>query len=145
RPISRTDSLAFLITPTAPPVIYALSLHDALPIWKAAEAVASQLRQALGSFPALPLASEHDPRSTLTSWLTGESLPEGLSLGEECELRERLDSGAVAKLQRHELRGEEVDHHLQAGKQVTRLGLVLDGQLSFLLGDDLIVRKLRLL
>ena len=110
---------------------------------KAAAAVASEIRRALGSFPAMPVAAETAPRAVLTSWLAGEPLPEGMHLGEECELRTPIDYGAVAKLQHHELLSEEVDRHLESGKQVARLGLNLDDRLGFVLGDDLVVRKLR--
>src|SRR5690606_37173379 len=52
---------------------------------KNAAAVVSALGQAVGSFPALPANAEVAPRSVLTGWIAGEPLPEGLSLGEECE------------------------------------------------------------
>ena len=70
---------------------------------------------------------------------------EGLSLGEDCELRDPTDTGAVVRVQRMELAGHEIAEHLAAGKQVTRLALVLDDHVSFTLGEDLVVRKFRLL
>ena len=112
---------------------------------KNAESVVSEIRRALGSFPALPLNAETAPRAILTGWIAGDALPEGLSLGDECELRDPTDSGAVVKIQRMELVGAEIDKHLEAGKQVTRLALVLDDHLSFVLGEDLVVRKFKLL
>jgi recombination associated protein RdgC len=112
---------------------------------KVAEAVAAELRTALGSFPALPLNAEVAPRSVLTGWIAGEPLPEGLSLGDECELRDPADSGAVVKVQRMDLSGEEIARHLEAGKQVARLALVLDDHAGFVLGEDLVVRKFKLL
>jgi recombination associated protein RdgC len=112
---------------------------------KSAEAVVSEIRHALGSFPALPLNAEVAPRSVLTGWIAGEALPEGLSLGEECELKDAADQGAIVKCQRQDLQGEEIAHHLEAGKQVTRLALVLDDHVSFVLGEDLVVRKLKFL
>ena len=60
---------------------------------KSAEAVVSDVRHALGSFPALPLNAEVAPRSVLTGWIAGDALPDGLSLGEECELRDPTDQG----------------------------------------------------
>ena len=112
---------------------------------KAAEAALSLLRQALGSLPALPLAAEVAPRAILTGWVAGDALPDGLSLGDECELRDPADTGAVVKVQRMELSGEEIAKHLEAGKQVTRLALVLDDHVSFVVGEDLVVRKFKLL
>ena len=112
---------------------------------KAAEAVVSEIRNALGSFPALPLNAEVAPRAVLTGWIAGEPLPEGLSLGEECELRDAIDGGAVVRCQHQDLAVEEIGKHLEAGKQVTRLALVLDDHVSFVLGEDLVVRKLKFL
>ncbi len=112
---------------------------------KNAESVVSEVRKALGSFPALPVNAEVAPRAILTGWIAGDPLPDGLSLGDECELRDPSDSGAVVKVQRMELSGEEIGMHLQAGKQVTRLALVLDDHVSFVLGEDLVIRKFKLL
>ncbi|GGK08860.1 recombination-associated protein RdgC [Luteimonas terricola] len=112
---------------------------------KSAEAVVSDLRHALGSFPALPLNAEVAPRSVLTGWIAGEPLPEGLSLGEECELKDAADGGAVVRCRGVEMRGDEIAEHLEAGRQVTRLALVLDDHVSFVLGEDLVVRKLKFL
>ena len=112
---------------------------------KSAESVVSEVRRALGSFPALPLNAEVAPRAILTGWLAGDALPDGLALGDECELRDPTDTGAVVKIQRMELPGDEIAKHLEAGKQCTRLALVLDDHVSFVLGEDLVVRKFKLL
>ncbi|HSX64128.1 MAG TPA: recombination-associated protein RdgC, partial [Pseudoxanthomonas sp.] len=112
---------------------------------RAAETVASEIRRALGSFPALPVNAEVAPRSVLTGWIAGEPLPDGLALGEECELKDAMDGGAVIKCQHQELRGDEIAKHLESGKQVTRLALTLDDAVSFVVGEDLAVRKLRFL
>lgn len=112
---------------------------------KSAEAVVSDIRHALGSFPALPLNAEVAPRAVLTGWIAGEPLPEGLSLGEECELKDAAEHGAIVKCQRQDLQGDEIAQHLEAGKQVTRLALVLDDHVSFVLGEDLVIRKLKFL
>ncbi len=112
---------------------------------KAGEAVVSELRHAMGSFPALPLNAEVAPRSVLTGWIAGDPLPEGLSLGEECELKDPAEHGAVVKCQRQELQSDEIGKHLESGKLVTRLALTLDDHVSFVLGEDLVVRKFKLL
>jgi recombination associated protein RdgC len=113
---------------------------------KAADAVVSEIRRALGSFPALPLNAEVAPRSVLTEWVARESMPDGLSLGDEVELRDAFDGGAVVKCSRMEIGGsDEIARHLESGKQVTRLALELDGRLSFVVGEDLSVRKVKFL
>jgi len=112
---------------------------------KSAENVVSEIRHALGSFPALPVNAEVAPRSILTGWVAGEPLPEGLTIGDECELKDAADKGAVVKCQRQELQSDEIAKHLESGKQVTRLALTLDDHVSFVLGEDLVVRKFKLL
>ena len=112
---------------------------------KTAEAVVGEIRRALGSFPALPLNAEIAPRAVLTGWIAGDPLPDGVGLGEECELKDAADGGAVVKCQHQELQGDEIAKHLEAGKQATRLALALDDHLSFVLGEDLVLRKLKFL
>jgi recombination associated protein RdgC len=112
---------------------------------KNAENVVSEIRHALGSFPALPLNAEVAPRAVLTGWIAGEPLPPGFVLGDECELKDPVDGGAVVKCQRQELLGDEIGKHLESGKQVTRLALTLDDHVSFVLGEDLVLRKFKLL
>lgn len=112
---------------------------------KQGEVVINEIRRALGSFPALPLNAEVAPRAVLTGWVAGDVLPDGLSLGDECELRDPADHGGVVRVKNMELSGEEITKHLEAGKQCTKLALVLDDRVSFVLGEDLIVRKIKLL
>lgn len=112
---------------------------------RAAEHVASEIRHALGSFPALPVNAESSPRAVLTGWLAGDALPAPLSLGDGCLLKDPVDGGATARLQHQELGADEIRKHLESGKQCARLALVYDNHISFELGEDLVLRKLRFL
>ena len=113
---------------------------------KSAENTLSQMREALGSFPAVPLAPEEGPRVLMTDWLANGNLPAGLAFGDEVELRDPASAtGAIAKCRRQDLDGEEVKEHLRNGKQVFALGMVFDERLSFVLGGDLVIRKLKFL
>ena len=112
---------------------------------RAAENLVSGLRTALGSFPALPLNAEVSPRGVMTAWLAGEPLPANVTLGEACVLKDPSDHGATVRCTDQDLRQDEVKRHLEAGKQVTRLALNLDDHVSFELGEDLVLRKFRLL
>jgi recombination associated protein RdgC len=111
---------------------------------KAAENALTALREALGSFPAVPLAPEQTPRQVMTEWLTSGQLPAGLALADECELRDPTSAGgAVVRCRHQELESDEIREHLRGGKQVFQLGLSFDGRLGFVLGEDLVLRKLR--
>jgi len=111
---------------------------------KAAENALSTLRDAMGSFPAVPLAPEKSPRQCMTEWLTTGDLPAGLALADECELREPDGAGgAVVRCRHQELESDEIREHLRNGKQVFQLGLSFDDRIGFVLGEDLAIRKLR--
>lgn len=112
---------------------------------KNAEALVSHIRGLLGSFPAMPLNAEVAPRSILTGWIAGEALPDGLALGEEAELRDPVEGGAVIKAKDQELLCQEIEEHLDSGKQVSKLALVMEDNLSFVIDDRLVVRKLKFL
>jgi recombination associated protein RdgC len=113
---------------------------------KSAENGVTQIREALGSFPAVPLAPEESPRALMTDWLATGNLPGGLTLGDEVELRDPATAtGAIARCRRQDLESEEVREHLRNGKQVFQLGLTFDDRMTFVLGEDLVVRKLKFL
>lgn len=117
------------------------------PSRRRAEEVVSALREALGSFPALPVNAEASPRALMTAWLWGDdaSLPDRFALTDCCELRDPVDSGAVVRVRNQELDADEIGGHVKAGKMCFRLGLQFDGRLEFELGEDVVVRKLRFL
>ena len=112
--------------------------------FKKAEELTSCLRECTGSLPIINPPLKNMPSHAMTRWLAQEtSLPDKLLLGDECELREPGDGGGLIKVSKQELIGEESEVHLNAGKQVSKLALIWNDALSFVLGDDLIIRKLK--
>jgi recombination associated protein RdgC len=99
----------------------------------------------MGSFAAVLPDPEESPHSLMTGWLTDAKLPEGFELGDECELKDPTDQGAIVRCRRQDLGADEVREHLKSGKQVTQLGLIVDGRASLVLADDLTVKKLKFL
>jgi recombination associated protein RdgC len=112
---------------------------------KAAETFVSKLREALGSFPAVQAEAEESPRAVMTEWLIDGRLPKGWELGDECELKDPADQGAIVRCRRQELESDEVREHLKSGKQVTQLALVFQERMRFVLDENLTVRKYKLL
>jgi recombination associated protein RdgC len=111
---------------------------------KQAEDLASALRKALGSLPVRPPAVEQSPAFTFTGWLNETiDLPSTLVLGDECELKETGEDGGVVRCKGLELRGDEIRNHLNAGMQVTKLSLTWDDNLSFVLDEELGIRRLK--
>ncbi len=109
---------------------------------KAVGELTARLRNSLGSLPITPPMVEQAPAAVMTGWLRDGQLPDGLVAGDECELR---DAEGVVRCKGQDLAGDEIQAHIAAGKQVTRLALSWDERLAFVLGEDLSIRRLRFL
>lgn len=110
---------------------------------KAAEDLVGLLRETLGSFRVRPPRPEHSPTTLMTSWVTTGETPEGLDLGDECELRDPRDERSLVRCRGQDLGGEEISTHLRAGKEVVKLALQWREHLEFLLQEDLSLKRLR--
>ena len=108
-----------------------------------AEELLNLLRECIGSFPVLLPQVNNAPVTTMTNWLVHRNLPDDFTLGDECELREPGEEGGVVRCRGVDLLSEEVETHLNAGKQVARLSLGWDERLSLVLGEDLCLRRLK--
>lgn len=113
---------------------------------KIVEGIVSLVRNASGSFPCTPMAPEESPRSMMTEWVIHHrNLPTGLALGDQIELRDPCESGAVVRCSNQDLETDEIREHLRSGKQVFRLALLFNERMSFVLDDALCAHKLRFL
>ena len=110
---------------------------------RVAENVLSALREAFGSFPAVPLAPKEDPRIVMTHWLATGQLPKHLTLGDTCELRDTAALDSVVRCRRIDLDSDEVREHLRSGKQCFSAGLVYDDRISFVLTSTLAITGMR--
>ncbi len=108
-----------------------------------AEDLLNLLRECTGSFPVVLPQTQRSPAATMTGWLVHRGLPDDFALGGDCELREPGGEGGVVRCRGLDLLSEEVEAHLQAGREVARLALDWQGRVSFLLADDLCLRRLK--
>lgn len=111
---------------------------------KRAEELLNALREALGSLKvALPL-THLSADKVMTGWLTGEALPQGWALSDECELRDPMAEGAKISIKGQELLSEEIQAHLEAGMLAKRLAVDWQQQVELVLHEDLSLHRLRL-
>jgi recombination associated protein RdgC len=108
-----------------------------------AETLVSQLRTTLGRFPAAPVSTRLSLSAVMTRWLSGESLPQGFVLGEECELKHPQPDGGVVSCKHQDLNSAEVFNHIKGGKRVVRLALLWRERLSCVIHEDLAIKRLR--
>ena len=66
-------------------------------------------------------------------------------LGFECELKNQGDDKGSATFKQHDLTTDEVQTSLQAGKFAAKLAIEWDEKISFVLSEDLQIKKLKFL
>jgi len=111
---------------------------------KAAEDITSYLRKTIGSLPIRIPTVNQAPAAVMTSWLAKDALlPTGFEAEAECELRDPGEEGGVVRCKGVELDSEEISIHLEAGKQVVKLAMTWEENISFLLNEDLSIKRLK--
>lgn len=113
--------------------------------FRKAEELTSTLRSNLGSLPVVPPMLKHSPASIMTGWLEhhDKTMPQFMTLGDECELKDLGEEGGTIRCKRQDLLAEEILNHLNTGMQVSKLALHWHEALSCIVGDDLIIRRLK--
>lgn len=108
-----------------------------------AEELMAQLRTSVEGVSArLPNTTE-SPRVMMTQWLRGDAIPANLELGDEYELQDTDKEGGIVRCRRQDPFSEEIQAHLEAGKQVTRLAVTWRERLEFVVTEELAVKRLR--
>jgi recombination associated protein RdgC len=82
------------------------------------------------------------PSTAMADWLVTQEAPAGFSVDRECELKAPDESKAVVRYTRHRLDTDEVKQHVEGGKVPTRLALTWNERVSFVLTQDLQLKKM---
>lgn len=85
--------------------------------------------------------TEMSASAAMTTWLAGEA-PSGFSIDRDCELRASGDERATVRYVRHALESEEIVRHIKSGKEVTRLAMTWNDRISFVLHENLQLKRL---
>ncbi|MGZ8224037.1 MAG: recombination-associated protein RdgC [Methylobacter sp.] len=112
---------------------------------KKAEDLLSSLRKCLGSLPAVPLNTIEKPITTMTAWLINNQAPEDIIIEDECELRSPEEEGGIIRCKRHDLTLPEIKNHLDTGKEVIKLAVNWADRISFIIDENLSIKRLRFL
>ncbi len=112
---------------------------------KKAEDLLSQLRKCIGSLPVVPIGAGIKPVSVMTQWLLENNSPKDIVIEDECELRSMEEEAAIIRCKRHDLALPEIKNHLDNGKQVIKLAMSWADRLSFVLDENLSVKRLKFL
>lgn len=111
------------------------------------DAVIEQLRFCLDAFPVAPLHTALSPSSAMADWLAAMDAPEGFSIDQDCQLKDIGEEKSTVTYARQSLESvaQEIREHLASGKLPTKLALTWDDRISFVLTENMALRRLAFL
>ena len=108
-----------------------------------AEEFLEHLRKSVDRLPAKLLQVTQSPSSAMTGWVAAGEAPSHFTLDQDLELRSA--EKATVRYVKHTLEGEEIRQHIADGKVVTRLAMTWGDRISFLLNENLQIKRLSFL
>jgi len=112
---------------------------------KKAEEALEALRSAAEDVPARPLTTHLSPAAAMTQWLADGDAPSGFSIDRDLELQSPDEGKPTVRYVRHALEGREIRQHIAEGKSATKLGLTWQDRISFVLTEQLQVKRVSFL
>lgn len=110
-----------------------------------ADEVMEQLKVSLGELPLTLAKTRTAPSTAMTQWLAAGEAPGRFTIDRDCELQAAAEERPAVRYVRHSLDSEEVRKHIADGKTATRLALTWNDRVSFVLTEQLQVKKLAFL
>jgi recombination associated protein RdgC len=113
-----------------------------------AEDVLALLRKTLGTLPVTSISPEVAPDELMTNWVVDADCEDGVmgnnfTIGMEAHFNSIGDQSASAVVKNQDLSCVEVKAHLDAVQYVTKLALEFDESMSFILCDDLSIKRIK--
>ena len=105
-----------------------------------AEEFLEHLRKTVDNLPVRLLKTRQSPSAAMTGWVADGEAPGGFTIDQDLELRSA--EKATVRYVKHTLEGEEIRQHIAAGKIVTRLALTWGERISFVLNENLQIKRL---
>lgn len=115
---------------------------------RAAEAVLKQLGDLMADLKHVmslsPLNTATSPSAAMAHWLSTREAPAGFTIDRDLELKNSSEDRSVVRYARHTLELDEIGQHIQEGKLPTQLALTWEGKVSFVLTEQLVLKKIDL-
>ena len=106
-----------------------------------AEEILSALGKAIYPFPVEPIQVTISPGAAMTDWIISGQAAPNFSIDQDAELRAGGDKAAVVRYVKHALDSDELQTHVQGGKQCSRLALTFNDRVSFVLNESLDIKR----
>ncbi|WBY03266.1 recombination-associated protein RdgC [Ramlibacter tataouinensis] len=120
-------------------VIAAGSVKAAEPVVKPLVDLMAELRHVM---PLVPLSTALAPATAMADWLASKQAPAGFTIDRDLELKNPGEEKSVVRYSRHNLELDEIGQHIQEGKLPAQLALTWNDKVSFVLTDQLAIRKI---
>ncbi len=109
---------------------------------KRAEEMTALLLTDVDGLQLRPPRVNESPAVLMTEWLNSGEAPAGFTLDTECELASPEDGGAVVRCSRQNLEADEIRMHVTAGKRAVKLAMTWADRISFVLTEQLDIKRL---
>ena len=106
-----------------------------------AEEVLKLLRQSIADFPVAALEVKTSPVTAMTQWLATGEAPSRFTVDQDAVLQSTNNSKATVRYVRHTLDPDDVRRHIASGKQCTRVAMTWADKISFVLNDNLTLKR----
>ncbi len=123
-------------------------VHGWLVIDSSSPSKADEVIKLLLQCEKLPLESlrvKVSPQTAMTDWLLGNEAPKGFTIDQDTELRAHTEDKATVRYVNHSLDADDVQRHIAAGKQCTKLALTWNDRISFVLTESLTLKRIKAL
>ena len=120
-------------------VIGAGSMKAAEPVIKHLVDLMAELGHVLS---LAPISTALAPATAMAEWLTTKQAPDGFTIDRDLELKKVGEEKSVVRYARHNLELDEIGQHIQEGKLPVQLALTWNDKVSFVLTEQLAIRKI---
>lgn len=108
-----------------------------------ADEVISLLAKTFDPIPLEQLYVAESPAAAMTSWLAADEAPTNFTIDQDSELRSSGESRAAIRHINQSIDAEDVQRHIQGGKQCTKLALTWADRISFVLTESLDIKRVK--
>ncbi len=87
------------------------------------------------------LEARQSPSAAMTLWLSSGRIPAPFTIDQDLELKASGESRATVRYVNHPLEGKEIRDHIAGGKTATRLAMTWKNRISFVLTEQLQIKR----
>lgn len=111
--------------------------------FKLAEDILAILRKELGALALTPLSIEKPFEKIMTTWVREKLSFPPFILGDEAELKDPLEGNGIISCKNQDITSDEMLIHLDSGKWVTKLKIIDERGINFIINPDLTLKRIK--